>query len=421
MSDLVIRVRFPAGAYNAGGQRGTARGDQAPRAEWPPAPERVLAAGLAGQADTGLHVVEALYDLDPPIVIAPPVDVRRRGVPRDGSYVRWVPRQRETLDAKHGSNIDKQGDNTGVLVDPDQPVFLVWPGAGDRVEAATLDRVYRRVPYLGRPTSPAVINVSVAEPGFEAPDDYGQIYVPDPAGRIRLSVGSPQTLQARDAAHAIQSSVGRVNVPNVPIPRTWVRYRVHELVPVPAAGGRRAAYDLARTATWFPAAATWPLSAVAPMVAAARRSGASWVVPVIDDERVLGLLADVDPASDEATTGLLGVIAGRVVRARPSAQISPAAIDVLRDYVGSSTTWTTDLPVAAAPGLSDAIHGLRDAARAVHAVSHDEPLGRYTVMPGPGTHYVTVVFDEPVTGPLVLAGSPMIPTRSPELATEQSA
>ena len=96
MSDLTITASFPLGEFNAHNGEG--------RAEWPPAPARVLAAMLSAAHGLGEGVseVEALFRCRPPRITAPPVGERQIG------YRRWVPVNNEL-------KIDKNGSPTGIV------------------------------------------------------------------------------------------------------------------------------------------------------------------------------------------------------------------------------------------------------------------------------------------------------------------
>ena len=91
MSDLTITASFPLGEFNAHDGDG--------RAEWPPAPARVLAAMLsvAHGLGEGVAEVEALFRCPPPRITAPPAGERQIG------YRRWVPVNNEVKTAKNGS------------------------------------------------------------------------------------------------------------------------------------------------------------------------------------------------------------------------------------------------------------------------------------------------------------------------------
>ena len=91
MTDLTITASFPLGEFNAHNREG--------RAEWPPAPARVLAAMLSAAhgLGEGITEVEALFRCLPPRITAPPAGERQIG------YRRWVPVNNELKTDKNGS------------------------------------------------------------------------------------------------------------------------------------------------------------------------------------------------------------------------------------------------------------------------------------------------------------------------------
>lgn len=197
MSDLTITASFPLGEFNAHDGEG--------RAEWPPAPARVLAAMLSAAHGLGEGVseVEALFRCCPPRITAPPAGERQIG------YGRWVPVNNEVKTDKDGSPtgiidrndrlLEKQAKDPecGMMVGtgPDDVVRWTFPVDGP-VDLGVLQKVARFVEYLGRPTSPVLLDV--VDGAVEAPPGHSR-WEPDPTGWIQLRVGTEGLLAALDA------------------------------------------------------------------------------------------------------------------------------------------------------------------------------------------------------------------------------
>ena len=197
MSDLTITASFPLGEFNAHDGDG--------RAEWPPAPARVLAAMLsvAHGLGEGVAEVEALFRCPPPRITAPPAGERQIG------YRRWVPVNNEVKTAKNGSPtgiidrndrlLEKQAKDPerGMMVGTDPSDVVRWTfAADDRVDLGVLQKVARSMEYLGRPTSPVLLDV--VDGADEAPPHHSR-WEPDPLGWIQLRVGTEGLLAALDA------------------------------------------------------------------------------------------------------------------------------------------------------------------------------------------------------------------------------
>lgn len=160
MPALTVSAVFPTGQFNAHDADG--------HAEWPPAPARVLAAllGAAHRLGEGVAEVESLFSAPAPLITGPAVGLR------DTGFGRWVPVNNELQVRADGTmgivdRADRFGERQqkaperGVLVGtgPQDVVRWTWEvpdGAAPRV----LRRVARSVEYLGRPTSPVLLDVS---------------------------------------------------------------------------------------------------------------------------------------------------------------------------------------------------------------------------------------------------------------------
>ena len=159
MSDPTITASFPLGEFNAHDGEG--------RAEWPPAPARVLAAMLSAAhgLGEGITEVEALFRCLPPRITAPPAGERQIG------YRRWVPVNNELKMDKNGSPtgivdrndrlLEKQAKDPecGMMVGTGRDDVVRWTFAVDGpVDLGVLQKVARFVEYLGRPTSPVLLS-----------------------------------------------------------------------------------------------------------------------------------------------------------------------------------------------------------------------------------------------------------------------
>jgi CRISPR-associated protein Csb2 len=153
---LALLVRLRDGRYDAGGSRPD-------WPEWPPHPARLfcaLAASASDDADwTALRWLE---NASPPEVWA---CAKTATTIRSGFVVTNVTHNKLTGFSQQWPG-RTNGSRTRVGVVPGDPEFAVaWPGAEpDAGTVAALSRMARRVPYLGRSTSPAVLSVSAQLP-----------------------------------------------------------------------------------------------------------------------------------------------------------------------------------------------------------------------------------------------------------------
>ncbi|MGH9152106.1 MAG: type I-G CRISPR-associated protein Csb2, partial [Acidimicrobiales bacterium] len=192
---LALDVTFLGGAYEAADADG---------AEWPPHPARAFCA-LVSVARPGTADDDALRWLEalpPPTVQAPPA--------RPSSRRAYVPTNAVDAKDSHQAYLARtSGSRAWARSFPSQRTTrFVWPeaeAAPDLVER--LDGLARRVPYLGRSTSPALLAFTA-----EAPGDAGlPTYEPDPAGRARLRTARPGYL-----AHLRAAFESRSELPTVP-------------------------------------------------------------------------------------------------------------------------------------------------------------------------------------------------------------
>lgn len=155
---LTVLVRLVNGRYDAGGPRPD-------EAEWPPHPARVFCALTASGPDeaerAALRWVERLHA--PQVWASDAVAAGRSGYvvtnvrhPGPGGFSQTWPGRTNGVRKR-----------TGVV--PGYGGFaLAWPDAGpDAGCLAALRRLARRVPYVGRSTSPAVVSVQASLPRDE--------------------------------------------------------------------------------------------------------------------------------------------------------------------------------------------------------------------------------------------------------------
>ena len=195
MTAFTVTARFPAGQFNAHGSDG--------EAEWPPAPARLAAALLSAayESGDGVEAVEGLFALDPPDISAPRVGERAV------DYGRWVPTNNEIK--------EKRGDPIGIVdanerfadkgFKPPERGVVVGTGSHDLVcwyfksardaDTDALRRVARNVAYLGRPTSPVILDVVM---GIQNPPEDHDRWIPDENGTRALRVATPDLLRALD-------------------------------------------------------------------------------------------------------------------------------------------------------------------------------------------------------------------------------
>jgi CRISPR-associated protein Csb2 len=191
---ITIAVRLRHGRYEAGGERPS-------DPEWPPHPARIfcaLAASVEGEADwVALRWLEAQ---PAPQVWADPADGVRTG--RARGYVV------ENATALKGGSQTWPGRNSGMrarsfAVPATGSFAIVWPQAEPPADVlARLSVLARNVPYLGRSTSPAEVDVSGSVPSAaEGWVIYQAGRSGDPAARWQLRVPYPGYADELQAAY----------------------------------------------------------------------------------------------------------------------------------------------------------------------------------------------------------------------------
>ena len=429
MSDLTITASFPLGEFNAHDGEG--------RAEWPPAPARVLAAMLSAAhgLGEGASEVEALFRCRPPRITAPPAGERQIG------YRRWVPVNNELKMDKNGSPtgivdlnerlLEKQAKDPecGMMVGtgPDDIVRWTFPVDGP-ADLGILQKVARSVEYLGRPTSPVLLDV-VDGAGEVPPGHF--CWEPDPLGWIQLRVGTEGLLAALDAREEERrrSTVTGTH-PYISV-RPTALYRL-----VDGRSGDGAAPDareLLRTCSLYRMPHSGRQGVVlvhasdAALVTEQLRDSlgeAGWMLPLIGGlgRRHLPVLRGVLVAGGSrlASVGLAvrtGVVEARLAETRTLASLPR----VLRAATAPSSLWTTVVPTAEDPEhivslLEECASGLGCGLVGAERHSDSRSDGGIDVQEDNGRWHVSVTFDSEVPGPVVFDGALMVPLGAATLA-----
>lgn len=429
MSDLTITASFPLGEFNAHDGEGCA--------EWPPAPARVLAAMLSAAHGLGEGVseVEVLFRCRPPRITAPPAGERRIG------YRRWVPVNNELKMDKNGSPtgivdrndrlLEKQAKDPecGMMVGtgPSDVVRWTFPVDGP-VDLGILQKVARSVEYLGRPTSPVLLDV--VDGVVEVPPGHF-CWEPDPTGWIRLRVGTEGLLAALDAREEERrrSTVTGTH-PYMSVRPTYPYRLVDAQVGGGAAPDTR---ELLRTCSLYRMPHSGRQGAVlvhaadAALVMEQLRDSlgeAAWMLPLIGGlgRRHLPVLRGVLVAGGLRlpSVGLAvrtGVVEARLAETRTLASLPR----VLRAATVPSLQWTTVVPTAEDPEhivslLEECASGLGCGLVGAERHSDSRSDGGVDVQEDNGRWHVSVTFDAKVPGPVVFDGALMVPLGAAALA-----
>ena len=429
MSDLTITASFPLGEFNAHDGDG--------RAEWPPAPARVLAAMLSAAHGLGEGVadVEALFRYPPPRITAPPAGERQIG------YRRWVPVNNEVKTAKNGSPtgiidrndrlLEKQAKDPerGMMIGTDPSDVVRWTfAADDRVDLGVLQKVARSVEYLGRPTSPVLLDV--VDGADEVPPHHSR-WEPDPLGWIQLRVGTEGLLAALDVREEERRRSTVTGTHPYMSVRPTAPYRL-----VGARPGDGAAPDtreLLRSCSLYRMphggreGAVLVHAADAALVMEQLRDsleGAGWMLPLIGGlgRRHLPVLRGVLVAGGPRPpcVGLAvrtGVVEARLAETRTLASLPR----VLRAATAPLSQWTTVVPTAEDPEgimrmLKKCASGLGCGLVEFERHSESRSDGGIDVQEDNGRWHVSVAFDAVVPGPVVFDGALMVPLGATTLA-----
>ena len=429
MTDLTITASFPLGEFNAHNGEG--------RAEWPPAPARVLAAMLSAAhgLGEGITEVEALFRCLPPRITAPPAGERQIG------YRRWVPVNNELKTDKNGSPtgivdrndrlLEKQAKDPecGMMVGTGADDVVRWTFAADGpADLGILQKVARSVEYLGRPTSPVLLDV--VDGAVEVPPGHS-CWEPDPTGWIQLRVGTEGLLAALDAREEERRHSTVTGTHPYMSVRPTALYRL-----VGERSGDGAAPDareLLRTCSLYRMPHSGRQGAVlvhasdAALVTEQLRDSlgeAGWMLPLIGGlgRRHLPVLRGVLVAGGSRlpSVGLAvrtGVVEARLAETRTMASLPR----VLRAATVPSLQWTTVVPTAEEPEhivslLEECASGL--GCRLVGAERHSDSRsdGGVDGQEDNGRWHISVAFDAEVPGPVVFDGALMVPLGATTLA-----
>jgi len=429
MSDLTITASFPLGEFNAHDGEG--------RAEWPPAPARVLAAMLSAAHGLGEGVseVEALFRCPSPRLTAPPAGERQIG------YRRWVPVNNELKMDKNGSPtgivdrndrlLEKQAKDPecGMMVGtgPDDVVRWTFPVDGP-ADLGILRKVARSVEYLGRPTSPVLLDV--VDGAVEVPPGHS-CWEPDQTGWIQLRVGTEGLLAALDAR---EEERRRSTVTGTHLYMSVRPTALYRLVGERSGDGAAPdARELLRTCSLYRMPHSGRQGAVlvhasdAALVTEQLRDSlgeAGWMLPLIGGlgRRHLLVLRGVLVAGGSrlASVGLAvrtGVVEARLAETRTLASLPR----VLRAATAPSSLWTTVVPTAEDPEhivslLEECASGLGCGLVGAERHSDSRSDGGVDVQEDNGRWHVSVTFDAKVPGPVVFDGTLMVPLGATTLA-----
>ena len=426
MTSFTVTARFPAGQFNAHGRDG--------EPEWPPAPARLAAALLSAayESGTGVKAVEGLFALDPPDISAPRVGERGVG------YGRWVPTNNEIKeergkpigivdDKKRFADKGFKSPERGVVIGAGPHDLVRWCFRGARdADTEVLRRVARNVAYLGRPTSPVILDVVT---GAQNPPEDHDRWIPDENGTRVLRVATPDLLRALDEREE-QRRRSRVTGthPTLDV-RPTARYRFDGDNERPVAP--RPSEVLADAVLYrFPGGRSGGVIVAASDVATivdqlkGQVPTLTWVLPLFGNigRRGLPVLRGIAVRADSVPDEAAFAVRGGVVTARRAEPRALASLPrVVRAATAPSEAWTSVVPIGTGPEAVDArLRALAEdlGVRLVRAERH--ALARASVgpdarEPGGATH-LTVVFDRAAAGPVILDGVWLVPEGADGLA-----
>lgn len=419
MSTFTVQARFPLRQFNAVGTGG--------EPEWPPSPARLAAALLSAAHDIGRpDVAEAFFGLPTPRVVAPRVG------PRRVSFTHWVEVNDIVIVGKKGSmNVEasnmefhvttsEPADRGVILGSAHDTVTWIFENQDDAVNTHALAEVARAVPYLGRPTSPVILEVIAGETA--PPEGYVE-WQPDIDGDTELGVADPLYLEAlnRREEERRRSEVTGSHPPLTV--RPTARYRciggpgmVGVQQPEPAPASWRSLLHRARLVR-FPAGRD-PRQAVQASEAAsivsqlrAQMDELDFLVPVFGTvgHRDIPVLRGVVAAGRgpwRLTFATRGGLREETAKEPRELRSLPGLMRIL---TGVAREWTTLVPTQLSDG--EIMHQLRDVASEhgarvdsddvrVHQHGRAAPVPD-VIEPSPGRH-VSVRFSSEVAGPVKL-------------------
>jgi CRISPR-associated protein Csb2 len=155
--DLVITAVFPTGTFDAG------EPDDRDRPEWPPHPARLFCALVSAARDDTDHAALTWLERGPAPIVCVPAE--HRPLRRTG-YVITNVLSRGPGNQTHPGRTNGLRTRSSTAMDP-PIVCFVWTGTAPLPGTVrALDRLARCVPYLGRSTSPAVLDVRQTDGWF---------------------------------------------------------------------------------------------------------------------------------------------------------------------------------------------------------------------------------------------------------------
>jgi len=383
----------------------------------------------------GASEVEALFRCRPPRITAPPAGERQIG------YRRWVPVNNELKMDKNGSLtgivdrpwrfLEKQAKDPecGMMVGTGPSNVVRWAFAVEgQVDLGVLQKVARSVEYLGRPTSPVLLDV--VDGAVEVPPGHF-CWEPDPTGWIQLRVGTEGLLAALDAREEERRRSTVTGTHPYMSVRPTAPYRL--VGGRPGDGAASDTRELLRTCSLYRMPHSGRQGAVlvhasdAALVTEQLRDSfgeTGWMLPLIGGlgRRHLPVLRGVLVAGGSRlpSVGLAvrtGVVEVRLAETRTLASLPR----VLRAATAPSLRWTTVVPTAEEPErivslLEECASGL--GCRLVGAERHSDSRsdGGIDVQENNGRWHVSVAFDAKVPGPVVFDGALMVPLGATTLA-----
>jgi len=379
-----------------------------------------------------VKAVEGLFALDPPDISAPRVGERGVG------YGRWVPTNNEIKeergnpigivdDKKRFADKGFKSPERGVVIGAGPHDLVRWFFRGARdADTEVLRRVARNVAYLGRPTSPVILDVVT---GAQNPPEDHDRWIPDENGTRVLRVATPDLLRALDEREE-QRRRSRVTGthPTLDV-RPTARYRfdgdnVQPVAPRPSEvladavlyrfpGGRSGGVIVAASDA---ATLVDQLKGQVPTL--------TWVLPLFGNigRRGLPVLRGIAVRADSVPDEAAFAVRGGVVTARRREPRALASLPrVVRAATAPSEAWTSVVPIETGPEAVDArLRALAEdlGVRLVRAERH--ALARASVGPDAcepsDAAHLTVVFDRAVAGPVILDGVWLVPEGASGLA-----
>lgn len=414
---LTLAIRFPTGQYHAH--------DAGGKAEWPPAPARVLAALLSTAYTTrnpaAIAAIRPLFTLSPPILWCPPV------TQRNGEVSRWVPVDAD-LDPVTGKI--GRGGLTGKILKPperstivgDTPTLIQWDATRMLPhDLSLLDQLLPQVCYLGRPTCP----VMITRIDMDAADLPAlTTWTPDPRGRERLAIATEDLLLALDRREQEREAAGTPGLhPRLTI-RPQARYTrtrppgstSETFTPASESTVRQVCAELAFYRT--PGAAPLDVPAVLNALEITTRADAL-AVPILGETTRGGLASSrlFGVAATGVTPRPRRYLRGRelvdLAAPRPGVTSTTARRTIAAAW-GASTAWTTLAPL---PNDRRALlrmirylaqtHNAEVIDATIHNTGRDK--NSFHTSYHPHLTHLSVLFDRLVAGPLIIDGTALLP------------